>query len=715
MGSREGWKWRLRQGRGGGREYHLSSLPPETRVALMKRDGTAAPVAVPALAAPVAAAAPTARPANQVVSFFPKAKPTTTPSSPAAIAAPDLPAHHMESVPNQAEIDADVYDRAPDYQRRKANKYLLVLQASEGLFGRALESFVDSWNAEHPDLSTSYPAILRARETVASEGRAGLLAKWGNRRGGSTIDQPWFEFFSNHYLQEQRPSLAHVWRMTFGFATHETKQITLENFPSVVAFWRLLSQRFDEGTIYRARYGYSAWKRKFEAHIVRDYESLPAGEAWVSDHAQIDVLTTSGDRVAAPWLTAWRCLKTGKFLGWHIHVEPPNSDHIFQAFYRAALAFGLPKHVLIDNGKDYRSRDFAGGRTTLHKVQVDEAKASPMLLLLNVQPHFAIPYNAQTKPIERDFLKIKEWFSKTFPGYRGGDVIERPERLAEEVKGRRLVSFEELKAGLEGFITKVLNCLPSQGRALRGRSPDMAWGEEFVTRREVRRDALKLFCMRASNPVKIGRNGVRDSRLDSFYWGEWMAGRKGDLVYMRRDPDSWQDAWVFDAKDDSYIAQATLVRTVPVLAASDVDRQTLNEESARKGREKKLMKARIKSLEATSSQEQQFYLETAVSALAASAGKRLAAAGSGPAIITGAGAASPQIPTASSPAKIPMVQLANTKMDRVVTERARQDQDGKGDLAKIVPIVKPKKKLYALASDRDADERESQRQQEEDR
>ncbi len=33
-----------------------------------------------------------------------------------------------------------------------------------------------------------------------------------------------------------------------------------------------------------------------------------------------------------------------------------------------------------------------------------------------VRPHFALPYNAQTKPIERDFLKFKTWFSKRFPG-----------------------------------------------------------------------------------------------------------------------------------------------------------------------------------------------------------------------------------------------------------------------------------------------------------
>ena len=33
-----------------------------------------------------------------------------------------------------------------------------------------------------------------------------------------------------------------------------------------------------------------------------------------------------------------------------------------------------------------------------------------MLKELNVNVHFALPYNAQTKPVERDFLKIKELY-----------------------------------------------------------------------------------------------------------------------------------------------------------------------------------------------------------------------------------------------------------------------------------------------------------------
>ena len=41
--------------------------------------------------------------------------------------------------------------------------------------------------------------------------------------------------------------------------------------------------------------------------------------------------------------------------------------------------------IIIDNGKDYRSKDFAGGR----KIQVDEQDTTCMLEELNVNVHFA--------------------------------------------------------------------------------------------------------------------------------------------------------------------------------------------------------------------------------------------------------------------------------------------------------------------------------------
>ncbi len=655
---REDWQpWRQRQGKGGGREYHISALPPATRSDLIKKYAVQEQ---PITEIPPAADEPTAQ-------------------------------DFADCIPNTIETDAAAYDHAPDHSRRKADKYLTILTACEGLFGRDLITFVEAWNREHPRMLTSYPSILRARKTREAAGVGGLLGRWGKSQGVTKVSPELLEYFAKHYLQESRPSLEVTWKRALGLALHDKLGTTPETFPSVSAFHRALQNQYDKSVIYMARYGQQAWNRRYAAYIERDYSSMPAGECWVSDHAQIDVLVMAGDKIVAPWLTAWRDLKTGKFLGWYIHAEAPNSDHIFQAFYNAAMQYGLPKHVLIDNGKDYRCKDFAGGRA-FHKVNVEPDKARPMLLLLGIEPHFALPYNAQTKPIERDFLKVKEWFSKAHVGYRGGDVIERPERLAAEVKAGSLIDFEQLEAGLVRFITEILNKTMSEGKALRGRFPDQAWAEEFKTRREVRRDALMLFCMRSSENYTIGRNGIRDSKLGISYWGEWMSGSKGKVVYMRRDPKAFQDAWVFDAATNAYIAQAALVPVVPVLAQTDVERQMLQEESARKNRDRKIAKQKVRQLTATPAAEQQFYLETATAALAASAQQRATACGCVAA------------PTVATPVSV----IVNTAMDQVVIEREKREQEGKADLGNLVRLPQPKKKLYQFASDMKQDELDKQ-------
>src|SRR5699024_5438198 len=142
----------------------------------------------------------------------------------------------------------------------------------------------------------------------------------------------------------------------------------------------------------------SAWNRKYGGYIDRDYSNITCNEVWVSDHAQIDVACFDPDgKVVFPWVTVWRDYKSGEWLGWVLSTKNPNSDFIFQSFYYAAQKFGLPKDVIIDNGKDYRSKDFAGGRSNF-KVDISKGQTSAMLKELNVNVHFALPYNAQTKP-----------------------------------------------------------------------------------------------------------------------------------------------------------------------------------------------------------------------------------------------------------------------------------------------------------------------------
>ncbi|MBN1131190.1 MAG: transposase [Chitinispirillaceae bacterium] len=508
----------------------------------------------------------------------------------------------VEALDDDSTADLDDYSSAPEYNRRKADKYATLLRQFEGLKGTALRNAIAVWNDQHPEMSTSYVSICNARSK-----RISLVGLWGSRCGSSSVDQ-WsaeYDYFKGLFLIEGGPSLFTCWRKVRGYALSNGKSV--DEFPRPQAFKRKLDREVSASSQYLARCGHAAWNRKYASFVSRDYSALSCGEVWVSDHAQIDVAVLCKDgKVRFPWVTAWCDFKSGKFLGWMVHADDPNSDHIFLSFYYAAMKFGRPTDVIIDNGKDYRCRDFAGTRRI--RVSGDEIKTTSMLSHLKITRHFALPYNAQTKPIERRFREIKEQFSKHMVGYRGGNVTERPEKLKKEIRDGAILTIDEFSGIFDDFIEMTLNRSVSMGKNLLGQSPDQLWSKEFTVKREVGKDELRLFCMRTSEPVTIGRNGAYDSNLGVTYWGEWMAACKGTKVYLRRDPRDYAEAWVFSAANDEYMGMARdSMFNAPALARTEVEHAQYRSAQAAKNRSAKIERAYIDNLTSVKPMEKMMY------------------------------------------------------------------------------------------------------------
>lgn len=490
--------------------------------------------------------------------------------------------------PATIEKDALDYANAPDYNRRQFDVKSTILHECEGIVGKELEGWVEKWNQSHPGMETSRATIMRDRKAVKEHGMNALLGKYGTSKGRTKALPEWLEYFKFAYLVEGGSPAKSCWLQVVGkYATEET----IDTFPTVEVFTRWLKREVGESAIYYARNGFQKWNRKYAGYIDRDYSKISAGEVWVSDHAQIDIAAESAKngKPVFGWITSFIDMKTGKALSSFFHEEAPNSDHIFQAFFLAAVAYGLPKYVYIDNGKDYRCRDFAGGKKH-YRLEVDETRAKGMLLDLGVLPIFAKPYAAQSKTIERWHLKIKEHLSRNTIGFRGGNVTERPEKLIDEIKKGKLLPFNVLNDIFQDFIFNFLNKLTSQGKGTQGRSPDDIWNLENPVKRMVSRDALKLFCSRTTKPLSIGRNGVKHSQYKVTYFAEWMIPLKGTKVYLRIAPDNVNEAWVFSVDGDEYLGNAQIKGMVHPVAESEIDRAVLRDAIAEKAREEKMAK-----------------------------------------------------------------------------------------------------------------------------
>lgn len=556
------------------------------------------------------------------------------------------------------------YSDAPSWAKFQAKKYLPILKESLCLKGQKLKDFIDNWNKNNPEITTSYSSLIRMRQRYFKYGVSGLISRHGTNSTKSTVSNIYYDYFKRLYLKEGAPSLFSCWEQTLGYAI-KNYDIEKNTFPSFMSFKRRLDREIPKQSIYLARFGESAWNRKYSQYIERDYSNIVCGKVWVSDHAQIDVACRMPDgSVKFPWVTAWRDFKSGKWLGWILQTDHPNSDLIFQTFYNSALEYGLPEDIIIDNGKDYRSKDFAGGRT------LDEDNAKCMLDELNVNVHFALPYNAQTKPIERDFLKIKNWLSKHCVGYRGGNVVERPEILAEEIKNNKIMNFEDFKTLFDNFIVNVFNKHHSNGKNHKGLSPDELFYQEFTEKIAPSKDALKLFCMRTSKNFTISRNGVKDGALGITYWADWMSLKKGTKVYLRRDIKDYAEAWVFNALNDEFIGKAKVVKAVAALNADKISKEEFKEAMAIKKRNLKIAKSYIENSRDISAEEKYENYKALFA-------------------------------TNNEKPKTKVTKIANTKMDKVIQQNKEMEAFGRQDLSVFLDDkTQEEETLYLFETDR---------------
>lgn len=473
-----------------------------------------------------------------------------------------------------AEQNAKLWADAPQWQRDFAAKKLELVNAVKGMNYKQINEFVTRYNAEN-DRKISYATINRARKAYEADGLAGLFSGYGPNNNMAEIKPEWLKSFGSLYLKEGEPTAASCRKTVAG----QYKQ-DLATFPAAKTFVRRLYKTLPKDAILRRRKGDKWYRRNCQHYVERDYSKLRANQCWVSDHAQLDVAVLDElGKPCFPWATAWRDMKSGRMLAYYLHSAPPNSDHIFQSFYYAVKEVGsLPEMVYLDNGKDYRCRDFAGGRNSKVRVRIEDQKRST-LSCLGIEVHFALPYNAQSKPIERDFLWIKTNLSKLMPGYRGGNVVERPGCLQDEIRRGRIITFKECEIIAKDFIENTFNKAPRlRSRILKGKSPLEAWNSENPEKRFISDESLGLFCMRTSKNISVGRNGVEDSRLQLKYWHEILDSMFGAQVYMRRDPADYAEAWIFSAEDDRFICKARAgALSAPVFAKTKVEKARLTE------------------------------------------------------------------------------------------------------------------------------------------
>jgi len=214
------------------------------------------------------------------------------------------------------------------------------------------------------------------------------------------------------------------------------------------------------------------YQQKSGAYIELDPESYAPGQCWVGDDHTLNVwVRLPNGKIVRPVLSAYQDWRSRVIVGFRV-VQTGNEHSLLLAFSDGADAFGIPESVIADNGKNFISWQWAGGkprRRVYRKKNEFAEQAEGIFALCGVKPSWCLPYNPNGKArLERWFRTLDEQFCKAFPSYCGKSPDDRPDAHVELVK--RAVDWDVFDARLREYV-RSYNARSHTGEGMGGLTP----------------------------------------------------------------------------------------------------------------------------------------------------------------------------------------------------------------------------------------------------
>jgi len=387
---RESWPAQKRAGRGGGREYHLSALPAETRIHL----------------ASDASQASTTRDADAHAGGLAGRR----------LALGQAIDDKVRERQCQAGLAA--YMQLNATGRTRADARLAVLSALDSFSrsahlpaGQSLHAFCARYNQGEihiedwvRDLVESvHPATLyRWRKALQQEGAAALGGRYGHRKGTSRIDrQPALKQFIVAMLTDHPHACAAQIQQACKsrFADSDIELPSQRRLAAWLATWKR-----ENGQLHMAVSNPDAWKNRYMVAFGSASEGVERlNQRWEFDSTPADVMLLDGRHSLIGIIDVYS--RRPKLLV----SRTSKASAVALLTRRAMLSWGVPEQAKTDNGSDYVS---------FHIKRVFAA--------LEIEHLLCDPFSAWQKPhIERFFRTFSHDLLELCPGYIGHDVAQR--------------------------------------------------------------------------------------------------------------------------------------------------------------------------------------------------------------------------------------------------------------------------------------------------
>ena len=413
-----------------------------------------------------------------------------------------------------------------------------------------------------------------------------LAPRWGNRAGQSKV--------LDHEFNTALSFMLHPNRLRFSEAIRLTKMVLKrrgllspshdDTIRRSLVAWK--KRNFDQWVF--CREGEKALNDKVLPYIERDPGLLDVGEVLVADGHTLnfEILHPFTGKRARMTMVMWYDWASEMPVGWEI-MPTENIQCVAAGLRRAILTLGkMPKVAYLDNGRAFKAKIF-----TDKDIDFEEAGFYGMFARLGIETLFAIPYNAQSKVVERFFGTFNE-LERLMPTYSGDSIKDKPARMLRNEKLHRRIyekrygnwapTIEEANRIIAGWVTEYAQ---RPHRGLKGLCPI----EVFKSGKGPGVDEAALrYLMMSMEPKGVpGRNGI--PFMGRHYYDEALYGYR-DRVMIRYDMEDLSRILVYDRTGSKLLCEAEPVKKVhPIARISGTkdDLEALKEASRRNGSLKK--------------------------------------------------------------------------------------------------------------------------------
>jgi hypothetical protein len=575
-----GWTSRKRTGRGGGRDYHRDSLPPETQAALRERE-TAAVVRELVAAAPVPAE-------------LAEPEPDAASEDASASAIDPEEARRARKAEGMRRFTALPKD-APKRQRAKARewlvlRYLELARDPEQVLSKcaARERLCEQVNSASIDVPAAVLRYLpryqsrRALDEATlqrwelayhNDGVWGLTDGYGNRKGGGLIEtQPEVlkivlgQIVATPQITGKDIHQLLLAKAGLGELPQDIRLPAQRTLHQFLGQWRAQNRELWTLLTNPGRH-----KNHFQVAFGSHHASVHRlNQVWEMDSTPGDWLLSDGRH------TVIGCIDLYSRRITLLVSKNSTAMAVGQCLRRSILGWGVPEMVRTDNGKDYVS-DFIVSA----------------LQALEIRQELCIPFKSEQKgTIERALKTVCYGIAKLLPGYIGHNVAEREAIRSRQTFAERIMtpgdavevamSAADLQRILDEWADAIYHQDPHRGEGMNGLSPLAKAASWSGAIRTVDERALDHLLLPLEGVRTVGKKGIRwDNRT---YISATLGRYIGEQVTIRYDEADLGRIYVYG--EDRFLCTAEcpemtgISRAEVTMAAQAEQRKWLKERSA---------------------------------------------------------------------------------------------------------------------------------------